>query len=68
MCTLEGWSSITDNYAKASDYPFTVYIYFSVVVIIGSFAMMNLILAQIIITFDKQKIKISEEKKARILQ
>ena len=45
-----------------------MYIYFSVVVIIGSLFTMNLILAQIIITFDKQKIKISEERRARILQ
>ena len=40
------------NYADSSDYPFTSYIYFPIVVTIGSFFTLNLILAQIIDTYN----------------
>ena len=64
VCTLEGWSYIMYNYAESSDYPFSVYIFFPVIVTLGAFFTLNLILAQIIITFTDQVSKISEEKKA----
>ena len=45
ICTLEGWSSLMFNQAEAIDYPFTSYIYFILLVVIGSFFTLNLILA-----------------------
>ena len=47
VCTLESWSLLMYNYADASDYPITSYIFFSSLVFVGSFFILNLILAQI---------------------
>ena len=48
------------NYADSSDYPFTSYIFFSLLVIFGSFFAINLILAQIIDSYTEQQALIQE--------
>ena len=45
ICTLEGWANLMYNYADASDYNVNVYIFFPLTIIIGSFFVLNLILA-----------------------
>ena len=41
------------NFADTSDYPLTSYLYFIILVTIGSFFTLNLILAQIMDTYIK---------------
>ena len=51
------------NYVDSSDYPFTSYIFFSLLVIFGSFFAINLILAQIIDSYTEQQFLIEERNK-----
>ena len=48
VCTLENWSSLMYIYVEAGAWPWMAYLFFPLLVIIGSFFTMNLILAQII--------------------
>ena len=45
VCTLEGWSNIMYIYAESSDYPLVSYIFFTSLVTIGAYFILNLILA-----------------------
>lgn len=64
VCTLEGWSNLMYNCADAANYPFTVYIFFPLVILMGSFFTVNVILAQIIDTYfiEQERFKRQQEK------
>ena len=63
VLTLESWSYLAYNYSDASD-PTISIIFFTLVVVFGSFFTMNLVLAQIMDSFVQQQ----EKKDAEALE
>ena len=57
VCTLEGWSNLMYTYVETSRFPVVPFIFFPLLVAIGSFFTMNLILAQIIDSYSSQQAK-----------
>lgn len=53
VLTLEGWADLTYNYSDAND-PTIAVIFFVSIVIMGAFFSMNLVLGQIIDSFNEE--------------
>jgi len=66
VITLEGWTAVMYNYLDSSG--FVAGIYFPVLVILGSFFLLNLFLAVIMETFSDMNSKQQENDKALVEQ
>ena len=62
VLTLEGWSDLTYNYSDAND-PTIAVIFFVSIVGMGAFFSMNLVLGQIIDSFNEEQDAQNEEKR-----
>ena len=52
ICTLEGWIYLMYNFAGSNENEYLAYLFFTTIILLGSFFIMNLILAQFLDSFN----------------